>query len=202
MKPVNHFHNLIAGISDASRIKTARARQLISLDNHAEPMTFILHDGIAAAYRNSDQLLLKYFKAPMILGVNELVDINADTFVKAYTTIHYEIMPSKNVLEVINHESLWKDISYVYMYGIKQLLHAHKTSAGLSTYELIRLNLMALMSEDEDLRSQINVSDYIQEKTRISRSRVMKILSDLRNGGYIEVNRGILITINKLPERY
>ncbi|HEO9918192.1 TPA: helix-turn-helix domain-containing protein, partial [Enterobacter asburiae] len=46
------------------------------------------------------------------------------------------------------------------------------------------------------------VSDYILEKTRLSRSRVMKILGDLRIGGYIEINRGILKKINKLPEKY
>ena len=30
----------------------------------------------------------------------------------------------------------------------------------------------------------------------------MKILGDLRIGGYIEINRGILKKINKLPEKY
>ena len=58
------------------------------------------------------------------------------------------------------------------------------------------------MNEDEALSAYINVSDYILEKTRLSRSRVIKILGDLRIGGYIEINRGILIKINKLPENY
>ncbi|MEG6127356.1 helix-turn-helix domain-containing protein [Enterobacter asburiae] len=67
---------------------------------------------------------------------------------------------------------------------------------------MIILNLIALMNEDEALSAYINVSDYILEKTRLSRSRVIKILGDLRIGGYIEINRGILIKINKLPEKY
>lgn len=58
------------------------------------------------------------------------------------------------------------------------------------------------MNEDEALSAYINVSDYILEKTRLSRSRVIKILGDLRIGGYIEINQGILIKINKLPEKY
>ncbi|MCU3137330.1 helix-turn-helix domain-containing protein [Enterobacter cloacae] len=62
--------------------------------------------------------------------------------------------------------------------------------------------MIALMNEDEALSAYINVSDYILEKTRLSRSRVIKILGDLRIGGYIEINRGILIKINKLPEKY
>ncbi|QYH16903.1 hypothetical protein HB664_12950 [Enterobacter sp. DNB-S2] len=59
-----------------------------------------------------------------------------------------------------------------------------------------------MMNEDEALSAYVNVSDYILEKTRLSRSRVMKILGDLCIGGYIEINRGILIKINKLPEKY
>jgi DNA-binding IscR family transcriptional regulator len=82
------------------------------------------------------------------------------------------------------------------------LLTAHKKSAGLTTYELIRQSLMTLMAKKETLRQTINTCDYIQEKTHISRSRVMKILSDLKIGNYIEIERGVLIKINKLPKTY
>ncbi|MCU6398542.1 helix-turn-helix domain-containing protein [Enterobacter quasiroggenkampii] len=58
------------------------------------------------------------------------------------------------------------------------------------------------MKEKEELRLSINASDYIQEKTHISRSRVMKILSDLKTVEYIEIKRGILTKIIKLPESY
>jgi len=88
------------------------------------------------------------------------------------------------------------------MYGIKRLMEAHKTSAGLTTYELIRQSLMTLIAKKDELRRTINACDYIQEKTNISRSRIMKILSDLKMGNYIEIERGVLIKINKLPESY
>ncbi|MGQ4695155.1 helix-turn-helix domain-containing protein [Enterobacter asburiae] len=42
----------------------------------------------------------------------------------------------------------------------------------------------------------------MQEKTHLSRSRVMKILSDLKAGDYIEIDRGILKKINRLPDNY
>jgi len=58
------------------------------------------------------------------------------------------------------------------------------------------------MTEKEDLRLSVNACDYIQEKTHLSRSRVMKILSDLKTGDYIEIDRGILMKINRLPDNY
>ena len=202
MKPETHFNALIKAASDTRRIQSAKPRQLITLEKQTEPVTFILHEGVVAIYRSSDRLLIKYIRGPMITGMNELIDTNAGIFIKAYKSVSYEILPTKEMLDVINTQELWKDASYCYMYAVRQLLLAHYSSVGLSTYELIRLNLIALINQDEALSDHVNVSDYILEKNRLSRSRVMKILGDLRIGGYIEINRGILKKINKLPEKY
>jgi len=202
MKPETHFYDLIRAVTDTERVRIGRARQLISPANQTEPMTFILHEGVAATYRSSDHLLIKYIKAPIIIGMNEFIDTNADISIKAYSAVRYEILPLKELLDIINEKGLWKDVAYTYMYTIRQLLCAHHSSVGLSTYDLIRLNLIDLINEEQELSAHVNVCDYIQEKTRLSRSRVMNILSDLRTGGYIEIKRGILININNLPEKY
>ncbi|MCV2534654.1 helix-turn-helix domain-containing protein [Enterobacter wuhouensis] len=202
MKPENFIIKLIDELSEPSRVRLGRERQIISLDYHEEPMTFILHSGIAAVYRTRDQLLLKFIEAPMIVGMNDLIDTNAGFYMQACGEIKYEIKPLKSTLEIINQRNLWQEAAYSYMYAIKRLLEAHETSVGLSTYELIRLNLVSLMTEKEDLRLSVNACDYIQEKTHLSRSRVMKILSDLKTGDYIEIDRGILMKINRLPDNY
>lgn len=202
MKPENHIIKLIHELSDPARIRAGRPRQLIALDQYEEPMTFILHAGIVAVYRTRDQLLLKFIEAPMIVGMNDLIDTNAGFFMQACGDIKYEIRTLKSTLEIINNRKLWQEAAYLYMYAIKRLLEAHETSVGLSTYELIRLNLVSLMTEKEELRLAVNACDYIQEKTHLSRSRVMKILSDLKAGDYIEIDRGILKKINRLPDNY
>lgn len=202
MKPENYIIELINELSEPARVRVGRQRQIISLDQHEEPMTFILHSGIAAVYRTRDQLLLKFIEAPMIVGMNELIDTNAGFYMQACGEIKYEIKPLKLTLEIIKTRNLWQEAAYSYMYAIKRLLEAHETSVGLSTYELIRLNLVSLMTEKEDLRLSVNACDYIQEKTHLSRSRVMKILSDLKAGGYIEIERGILMVIHRLPDNY
>lgn len=165
-------------------------------------MVVLIHEGLLAAYRNSDQLLLRYFQAPLIVGINALVDMNEGIVYKAYSEVRYELQPRAAVLEKIDSANLWRETAMLFMYGVKRYAEAHRTSAGLSTYEMIRVNLFALMEEEEELRLSINVSDYIQDRTRISRSRVMKILSDLREGNFIEIKRGILLKVNKLPENY
>jgi CRP-like cAMP-binding protein len=48
----------------------------------------------------------------------------------------------------------------------------------------------------------VTAERYIREKTQLSRSGVMRILADLKTGGFIEMEEGRLIKINKLPARY
>jgi hypothetical protein len=55
------------------------------------------------------------------------------------------------------------------------------------------------MEEEEDYRRSVTAEKYIREKTQLSRSGVMRILADLKTGGFIEMEEGRLIKINKLP---
>ncbi|MDF3573418.1 helix-turn-helix domain-containing protein, partial [Enterobacter cloacae] len=48
----------------------------------------------------------------------------------------------------------------------------------------------------------INVYDYIQEYTNLARSTIIKILSDLKKGQYIVVEKGRLLNLTALPEKY
>jgi DNA-binding IscR family transcriptional regulator len=44
--------------------------------------------------------------------------------------------------------------------------------------------------------------NYIQRRTRISRSVVAEVLAALRQGNYINMSRGKLVSINHLPAEY
>jgi DNA-binding FadR family transcriptional regulator len=43
---------------------------------------------------------------------------------------------------------------------------------------------------------------YIQRRTRISRSVVAEVLAALRQGKYITMERGKLVSVNRLPAEY
>lgn len=70
---------------------------------------------------------------------------------------------------------------------------------GNNSYDQIRATLISMMKWDDVLRSRIGVMNYIHQRTRISRSVVAEVLAALRKGGYIEMNKGKLVSINRLP---
>lgn len=50
------------------------------------------------------------------------------------------------------------------------------------------------------MRNRINVADYIVKKTNLSRSMVMKTLSQLRSAKHIEISKGKLLAVHSLPD--
>lgn len=72
----------------------------------------------------------------------------------------------------------------------------------IASYEQIRATLLSMIDWNEELRSRIGVMNYIHQRTRISRSVVAEVLAALRKDGYIEMNKGKLVAINRLPSEY
>ncbi len=58
------------------------------------------------------------------------------------------------------------------------------------------------MTESEAFRASTTVEKYIRTKTHLSRSGILKILAELKTGGYVEMDEGRLVKINKLPAKY
>jgi len=82
------------------------------------------------------------------------------------------------------------------------LFHNNIIMAAPSTYEVLRFQLLELMREPDSVRESISVSKYVLERTRLSRSTVMKMLAQLKQGGYIELEDGVLKALHHLPAKY
>lgn len=202
MKPENDIRRLIEAASDPGKIRMAKNRQLITLGQFTEPQTLILHDGLLSFTRGRGHLLISTIKGPMIFGSNISMPDNFDVYFKSIGYSQYEILPRASFAEAIEKNGLWENLANLLMFAQVHLINTYSNLIGVSTYALICNQLYALMVEEDDIRLTITACDYIQSKTLLSRSGIMKILGDLKKGNHIELKRGILLTINQLPENY
>ena len=70
-------------------------------------------------------------------------------------------------------------------------------------WEYYRNHLIEMSLLPEETRMRVSILDYIQERTHLSRSSVLNVLSALKSGNYIVFKRGgYLIELNNLPERF
>ncbi len=157
----------------------------------------ILESGIIELRRSADQILMVRLTAPTVLGlaVSEAYLVIKDTAIVS-------TLPLEEVLQRIEDRGLWEMFARHMMVQTNKLyLYSGQLSAPTS-YELVRKQLIELINEPESLRNSISVERYIRDKVHLSRTCVMKILSDLKTGGYIVIEVGRLREIKHLPLKY
>ncbi|HGG8843361.1 TPA: helix-turn-helix domain-containing protein [Enterobacter soli] len=202
-KPKDYIISLIESVSEISAIRYCNARTKVSTHSpDAIPQTLILHKGSAELYRAKDHLLIRNIHAPAILGLNFIFDDVPKIYMMANTESQYEVVHRSRFEESVRKNNLWEALAYLQMHNTHLLSDVYFSLVGMSSYEILCNCLMDLMNEPEFIRESVSASDYIQRKSSLSRSGVMKILGDLRSGGYIELERGKLKKILNLPKAY
>jgi len=174
-------------------------------ENQPRKIYFLLEGAmISSVGENEKKQNLGIVVSPSIIGLGQLAPAGA---IAQYEAIAPCMVDSTNVddfIKVIEEQHLWPDVIKV-MLTIMNSLAARTTTSGLqSAYEIIKSNLLYMESETTYmLKERYTVVKYMQTFSRLSRSIILKILSELKAGGFIEMNNGKLIRINRnLPEKF
>ncbi|MBF7978832.1 MULTISPECIES: helix-turn-helix domain-containing protein [Rahnella] len=202
LKPVTHIQILQESLAGASKKLKAKPGQRFQLIQSGTKMCFLLFQGKCDVKRYGDSLILGSIESPSMMGISELIPDPSNVFIQATTQIEYIYLPLEEVLQHVDEHDLWKSVSYFLMHVCSRFNEYLKTNSGISTYALICNLLRALNDEDFETRATVPAARYILDRTPMSRSGVMKVLSNLNKGGYIVIKRGLLIRINELPADY
>ncbi|PUX02724.1 helix-turn-helix domain-containing protein [Cronobacter malonaticus] len=171
---------------------------------HNEESINILLTGSLAMTRDWDNLIFFETNRPNILGISlqpnnarfehfRLI-IKEDSLVKRISRADF--------FNVIESQSLWKELSHAVSFYYHVLLWKSYHFFAADSYMLVRKSLITLSAIPLDHRMNINASQYITSTTNLSKSYVMKVIQELRKGGYIDIQRGRLFSIGKLPQKY
>ncbi|MEG1465580.1 MAG: helix-turn-helix domain-containing protein [Hafnia sp.] len=204
-KPLESIHRLMTAFVSISKpylldSKNIEAR-LKGKDAGFE--VYLLTKGRVDIWREVDNRLVETAFAPSILGLQG----------SAYRSQHYHLkfpagaevstIPLKAAMEIIELQSLWRDVFYYQGYLNDRQLHHESMLINSSTYETVCIFLKDLSHYSDSERAKLSVADFILQRSNLARSGVMKVLADLRFGGYIDIQHGKLIKIlNNFPRNY
>jgi hypothetical protein len=118
------------------------------------------------------------------------------------THCHGFTLPANIAFDIIDKNKLWQQVCHWTTYLLRSLAHRDACFIGATTYSQIRATLFIMDSWDSDLRARIGVISFVQKRTKISRSVIAEVLSALRKGNYIKMDKGKLIAVNHLPSSY
>ncbi|MGU3414137.1 helix-turn-helix domain-containing protein [Enterobacteriaceae bacterium C34A] len=83
-------------------------------------------------------------------------------------------------------------------------LDLHYERKQLTSYQTIKPMLSRYLYRSQTHQNEREgIAAFIMRRTNLSRTHVFRVLADLKEGGYITVEKGKLVSINKtLPEEY
>ncbi|ELY4518484.1 helix-turn-helix domain-containing protein [Cronobacter muytjensii] len=198
------------------RPEEAITRLITALENSGDPRHFangahipLQPDNIVAIQRGSlsmhrvmDSLTMIESTRPQLLGVTSSHQFSQHFMIKAESACKALIIPRNEFEAVIEGQHLWRELLQVVSWYYDVLYWKSYHFLGRQSYTLIRNCLIELAAKDEREREEINACDFIRSKTNLSQSYILKVFSDLRKGDYVDISRGRLKAINRLPERY
>ncbi|MGG5838645.1 helix-turn-helix domain-containing protein [Huaxiibacter chinensis] len=203
-KPLSELSRLEQCLkADSTPFQTSPHQVISSGCFDEEHYTFVLQSGVAAVYRPSDELLINIVTAPFVFGLTAGMPENSQEYrIVAQTPCDGFYLPATKTHQLIQQASLWRE-AFCWLSWINHILEKRDMQlVGNNSYSQIRAMLMEMAEWDEALRSKIGVMNHIQRSTRISRSVVAEVLAALRQGNYINMSRGKLVSINRLPTEY
>lgn len=201
-KPLIEIEALISSLNPLSNKLETKPRQIINYMDSDERKCFLLHKGNVSLYRSVDGMVLNTESAPFIFGMSTQLMDQEYLYIRTHDESVVSWMPLDLANKIIAKEGLWKELSTQLIYSITRVYDHCTKISSLSSYDIIRYQLYELISETDEIRSSVSIANYIQSRTFLSRSSIMKILAQLKAGGYIITDRGCLQAINNIPLKY
>ncbi|MBB1585011.1 helix-turn-helix domain-containing protein [Serratia sp. OS31] len=198
-KPQEVLQSLIHRFSDIGHTVSLREGETLTANGD---FFWLITEGSFSLIRHPDELHLDADAAPAIFGLNELFHHGSTLFLAATKPCQMLCVASHQLWRHKHDPQLWYELTVLAIYHLQRLILHHSQLVGVDAYTMVRSKLFELMSIPIQERMHINVQQYIRQYTKLSRSGILKILSALRHGGYIDIQRGRLMSINHLPTRY
>jgi len=167
-----------------------------------ENVCYLILDGVTVFYRDYDNIALQTVTAPGILGLGNSSKLLISGYIKTITPCKIGIISTDKVYEIIKENQLWELLALHMIKVANRLFKINMVNSQPTTYPIIREQLKELMAENVEIISNVTAANYILNKTNISRSQIMAVISSLKKGGFIELEGGKLIKIYHLPDSY
>lgn len=202
-KPNQHIENLINQLKPESNIFETYARQKINYENNSSRKCYLLLSGSIALFRTRDGFMMNSESAPYVFGLSNQLAAADYLYMQTMEPSRIACLSLFTANAIIAERDLWESLSHLLIYTAGRVYdHCTRISAPTS-YAIIRSQLYELMQESEEIRHSITAANYIQSRTFLSRSSIMKILAELKKGSYITTERGILLQIKQgIPMKY
>ena len=178
-------------------------RKRITWAHKGRQQMYMFVQGELSLLRASDGLLLVTVYEPHLFGIAEMIQPTQGHILRAETESTILRVDADRAATLFTEEGIWEEVAALLSYHTAYLIYRDAQVVQQRTYSVIRNHLQEMMLLPEEARMRTAILEYIQDRTLLSRSSILNVLSALKQGEYIDFKRGgYLLEIKHLPESF
>jgi len=164
---------------------------------------FLERGGELSLLRASDGLVVVTVYEPHLFGIAEMIQPTQGHLLRAERESTILRLDADKAAELFRAEGVWEDVAALLSYHTAYLIFRDAQVLQQRTYSVIRNHLQEMILLPEETRLRTTILEYIQDRTLLSRSSILNVLSALKQGEYIAFKRGgYLLEVRHLPESF
>ncbi|AFJ48868.1 winged helix-turn-helix transcriptional regulator [Shimwellia blattae] len=200
-RPNNALQRVCTILKPESEELRVPPRKYITWKHKGHQQIYFFLDGQFSILRESDKLLLVTVFEPYIFGIAEMIQPVNSHIMRTESEVTLLRISAEKAHQLIQQHQLWEDIASILAYNTAYLVYRDVLTLQQGTYNIICNHLRDMILLPEEMRSKITILKYIQDRTHLSRSSILNIISSLNKNHYISYRRGgYLISVNDLPD--
>jgi CRP-like cAMP-binding protein len=194
--------DLIDVLSPFVTFEKIPAHQRLYYVTEGVKMCYIIRSGLIKVCRDVDDFVMATLPTPNIAGITDMIPDTNGLYLELQDEAEIAILTTAKAQQLIAETNSWELLAKHIAKVTTNLFNNNIIMTAPTTYEVVKFHLIMLMQEPESVREKTSAVKYILERTRLSRSTVMKMLAQLRQGGYIQLDDGNLVALYHLPAKY
>lgn len=168
-----------------------------------ESSIFLIKQGCVSLYRKHDDKLIFDIVTPFIFGIVQSLSKSDNYYLYCNSRVSLVYLNDDRFNENLNTVEILKHVLEIVCYLIDAFEESQKTkNNSTNNYDVIKGCLYQIAALSEQERQTESIFKFIMSRHNISRSSIAKIIKTLSDGGYINVKRGVLLSMNKLPKGF
>ncbi|MRS13282.1 cyclic nucleotide-binding domain-containing protein [Enterobacteriaceae bacterium RIT691] len=189
-RPTQAIERLIAVLNPLGKLVEVAPRKRLAWEKGDNPYVYIFLSGELSISRIADGILVASVTEPHLFGFSEMFHPMRSNVLRAETLCRLVQISTKDAEKAIDKHGLWRDVAEILAYHTNAMLCRDLQIVNQRTFPIVCHYLRELDRMPQETKERVNILTYVQERTGLSRSSILNIISSLKTDRYIDFERG------------